>query len=409
MSEGQTVALTPKSFFEQALLNDPYPIYRRFLAEGPMHYVNYKNGAWAVFSHADCSTAIRDVRLTAKRTGLLLLTLPPERRDEFKELARLLGQWMLFIDAPEHTRLRKLMNKGFSPAIVESLRPQIERIVDRMLEPLARASEADLMQALAYPLPMRVIAEMLGVSDAMHHQLLEWTDAIARLFGASLQTPESVQPANDAVLKLTKFFRESVAERRKKKGDDLISLLLDIEEGGEVLTEEEVYAQCVMLLFGGHETTRNLVGNGMYTLLRHPAEMAELRENAGLIRSAVEELLRYESPVQYTGRMAKEELEICGVRLRAGDPILFILGAANRDPQQFRDADRLDLKRVSNPHLAFGAGAHFCIGNQLARPEGQVAILKLVERFPRMQLAPQSVEWVPNPVLRGLKALPVEL
>jgi cytochrome P450 len=409
MSEAQTVALTPKSLFGESLWNDPYPVYRRFLAEGPIHYVNYKNGGWAVFRHADCSTAIRDVRLSAKRTGLLLLTLPPERRDEFKELARLLGQWMLFIDAPEHTRLRKLMNKGFSPAIVESLRPQVERIVDRMLEPLVRASEADLMQAIAYPLPMRVIVEMLGVPDAMHDRLLEWTDAIARLFGASLQTPESVQPANDAVLKLTKFFRETARERRKKKGDDLISLLLDIEEGGEVLTEEEVYAQCVMLLFGGHETTRNLVGNGMYTLLRHPAEMAELRENAGLIRSAVEELLRYESPVQYTGRMAKEELEICGLRLRPGDPILFILGAANRDPQQFRDADRLDLKRVNNPHLAFGAGAHFCIGNQLARLEGQVAILKLVERFPRMQLAPQRVEWVPNPVLRGLKALPVEL
>ncbi len=145
----------------------------------------------------------------------------------------------------------------------------------------------------------------------------------------------------------------------------------------------------------------------MYTLLRHPAEMAELRENGGLIRSTVEELLRYESPVQYTGRMAKEELEICGVRLRPGDPVLFILGAANRDPQQFRDADRLDLKRANNPHLAFGAGAHFCIGNQLARLEGQVAILKLVQRFPRMRLAQQRVEWVPNPVLRGVKALPV--
>ena len=409
MSDARTAALTPKPFLGEALLNDPYPIYRRFLDEGPMHFVNYKNGAWAVFSHADCSTAIRDVRLSAKRTGLFLLTLPPERRDEFKELARLLAQWMLFIDAPDHTRLRKLMNKGFSPAIVESLRPRIERIVDRVLEPLVHSSEADLMPTIAYPLPMLVIAEMLGVPDAMHDRLLEWTDAIARFFGASLQTPETVQPANDAVLELTKFFRETVADRRKHKGGDLISLLLDIEEGGEVLTEEEVYAQCVMLLFGGHETTRNLVGNGMYTLLRHPAEMAELRENAGLIRSAVEELLRYESPVQYTGRMAKEELEICGVRLRPGDPVLFILGAANRDPQQFRDADRLDLKRANNPHLAFGAGAHFCIGNQLARLEGQVAILKLVQRFPRLHLAQQSVEWVPNPVLRGLKALPVAL
>jgi cytochrome P450 len=409
MSETRTGALTPKALFGEVLLSDPYPIYRRFLSEGPIHYVNYKNGAWAVFSHADCSTAIRDVRLSAKRTGLYLLTLPAERRDEFKELARLLGQWMLFIDAPEHTRLRKLMNKGFSPASVESLRPEIERIVDGLLEPLVHASEANLMPAIAYPLPMRVIAEMLGVPDGMHDRLLEWTDAIARFFGTSLQTPESVQPANDAVAQLTNFFREAVTERRKKKGHDLISLLLDIEEGGEVLTEEEVYAQCVMLLFGGHETTRNLVGNGMYTLLRHPREMAELRENAGLIRSAVEELLRYESPVQYTGRMAKAELEVCGVRLDPGDPILFILGAANRDPQQFPDTDSLDLKRVQNAHLAFGAGAHFCIGNQLARLEGQVAILKLVERFPRMRLAENRVEWVPNPVLRGLKALPVAL
>ncbi len=259
MSEAQTAALAPKPFLGEALLHDPYPIYRRFLDEGPMHFVNYKNGAWAIFSHADCSTAIRDVRLSAKRTGLFLLTLPPERRDEFQELGRLLGQWMLFIDAPEHTRLRKLMNKGFSPAIVESLRPQIERIVDRMLERLVHTSEADLMRAIAYPLPMHVIAAMLGVPEAMHDRLLEWTDAIARFFGASLQTPETVQPANDAVLQLTNFFRETAAERRKHKGSDLISLLLDIEEGGEVLTEEEVYAQCVMLLFGGHETTRNLL------------------------------------------------------------------------------------------------------------------------------------------------------
>ena len=244
----------------------------------------------------------------------------------------------------------------------------------------------------------------------MSDQLLKWTDVIARFLGAPNQhAVETLRPVQKAVQELTQFFRQAVAERRNQKGNDLISLLLDIEEDGDVLTEEEVHAQCVMLLFGGHETTRNLVGNGMFTLLRHPEEMVELRENPGLIRSAVEELLRYESPVQYTTRMAKEQLEICGVRLRKGEPILCILGAANRDVSQFRDPDLLDLKRVSNPHLAFGAGAHFCIGNQLARLEGQVAILKLLQRFPRMQLARQRVEWVPNAVLRGLKALPVAL
>ena len=399
-----------KRLFEDGFVEDPYPSYRRFLDAGPIHYVNYRQGTWAIFSHADCSTAIRDVRLTAKRTATFLLMLAPEQRAEFAELARVLGLWMLFIDAPEHTRLRKLMNLGFSPAVVESLRPQVEAIVNGMLEPLLQASEVDLMQAVAYPLPMLVIAGMLGIPHTMHDRLLEWTDAIARFFGVPYQqTQGTLRPAQNAVLELTQFFREATEDRRKQKGNDLISLLLDIESDGDVLTEEEVHAQCIMLLFGGHETTRNLLGNGMYTLLRQPGGLEELRDNPGLIRSAVEELLRYESPVQYTARMAKEDLEICGVRLHTGEQVLFMLGAANRDAAQFREPDRLNLKRVSNPHLAFGAGAHFCIGNQLARLEGQVAILKLLQRFPRMRLAQKSVEWLPNTVLRGLKALPVAL
>jgi len=410
MAEAQTSVLAAKTLFGERLLEDPYPSYRRLLDEGPVHYVNYKGGTWAIFGHAECSAAIRDARLTAKRTAIFLYTLPEEQRAEFTELARLLGMWMLFIDAPEHTRLRKLMNKGFSPAVVESLRPRVEAIVARMLEPLAQASEAELMQAIAYPLPMRVIAEMLGVPDAMHSQLLAWTDEIARFFGIpGQQTLATMRPAQHAVLQLTEFFRGAAEGRRKRKGADLVSLLLAIEEDGEVLTEEEVYAQCVMLLFGGHETTRNLVGNGMLTLLRHPAAMAELRQNPALIRAAVEELLRYESPVQYTARMAKEELELCGVHLRAGEPLLFMLGAANRDARMFKDPDRLELGRVSNPHLSFGAGAHFCIGNQLARLEAQVAILQLVQRFPRMRLAQEKADWVPNPILRGLKSLPVTM
>lgn len=407
MAEAQTVPVTPKPLFVDGFLHDPYPIYRQFLQKGPIHFVDYKRGMWAVFSYADCSTAIRDSRLSAKRTGMLLLTLPKDYRARFAALSGMLGLWMLFMDAPEHSRLRKLMNKGFSPAIVESLRSHIESIVDRMLEPIRHVSEVDLLQELAYPLPMRVIAEMLGVPDAMRDQLLDWTDAIASCLGRPHHTLEDLQPAQDAVLALTEFFRGVVADRRKQRGHDLISLLLDIEEDGEVLTEEELYAQCVMLLFGGHETTRNLIGNGTYTLLRHPEAMAELRENPGLIRSAIEELLRYESPVQYTSRVAKEEMDICGIRLRQGEPITFLFGAANRDPDQFKDPDRLDLKRMNNPHLSFGAGAHFCIGNQLARLEGQVAILKSIQHFPRMRLAQQHVEWVPNFALRGLKALPV--
>jgi cytochrome P450 len=363
---------------------------------------------WAVFNHADCSAATRDPRLSAKRTGRLLFTLPEEQQAEFKELARMMGQWMIFMDAPEHTRLRKLMNKGFSPAVAEGLRPQIEAVVDVMLEPLARGGEADLMQAIAYPMPVRVIAEMLGVPESLHGRFINWSEAIANFMGNPNRTAEHARAAQEAVFALTEFFRQAVAERRRNKGGDLISLLIGIEADGEVLTEEELYAQCVMLLFAGHETTRNLIGNGMCSLLQKPEKMRELRDNPEIIRTAVEELLRYESPIQYTARIVKNEVEICGVLLRRGQTILCMLGAANRDAQQFSEPDSLNLKRANNQHLAFGAGAHFCIGNQLARLEGQAAILRMVQRFPEMRLRVQP-EWAPNFGFRGLQALSVAL
>jgi cytochrome P450 len=218
---------------------------------------------------------------------------------------------------------------------------------------------------------------------------------------------EHAGAAQEALIELTDFFRKTVAERRRNKGNDLISLLIDIEEEGEVLTEEELYAQCIALLFAGHETTRNLIGNGIYTLLQHPQETAELREKPEMIRSAVEELLRYESPVQFTARVLKEDIEVCGQKIRKGWTVLCMLGAANRDPKQFKDPNRLDLKRLNNQHLAFSAGLHFCIGAQLARLEGQIALLSLVQRFPEMKLTGPRPEWASTFGLRGLKSLAV--
>jgi cytochrome P450 len=249
---------------------------------------------------------------------------------------------------------------------------------------------------------------LLNVPESQHQQFVRWSNAVAKLFGNPYRTVDDLVAAQQAIHGLTSYFREAVATRRNQKGNDLISLLLEIEEDGDVLTEEELYAQCVMLLFGGHETTRNLIGNGMYTLLRHPKQAAELRDNPELVRSAVEELLRYESPVQYTGRMVLEDFEFCGIPARRGQEIIFMLGAANRDGNQFKDPDRLDLKRAKNPHLAFGAGAHFCIGNQLARLEGQVAILKILQAFPQMRSVSAEAEWLPNFSFRGLKTLLVE-
>jgi len=402
-------ARVKKPLFTDGFREDPYPTYGRFLGEPRIHYVDWGPGMWAIFNYADCSSALKDPRLSAKRTGSLLLSLPPEKREEFTELARTLGLWMLFMDAPEHSRLRKLMNKGFSPSGMESLRSRIDQIVDRMIEPLRHIPEADLMHEIAHPMPVRVIAELLGIPDSMQTQLVQWSDSIATFFGNPRRTLEDIVAAQRAVVALTGYFRDEVGRRRLQKGNDLISLLLEIEEDGEVLTEEELHAQCVMLLFGGHETTRNLIGNGMYALLTHPEKLSELRARPEIVRSAVEELLRYESPVQYTGRMAREEMDLWGENVLPGEMIAIMLGAANRDPKQFEDAGVLILDRRNNAHLAFGAGAHFCIGNQLARLEGQAAILRLSQSFPRMQLSAQHPEWSPNVGLRGLRSLPVYL
>lgn len=400
-----------KVVFSDEVLQDPYPTYARLHEEGPLHYLDVggKWAVWSVFSHAECSSIAKDPRCSAKRAQQMLLPLPLSRQSEFSELARMLSLWLIFMDPPEHTRLRKLLNKGFSPSVVDSLRPQVEDIVERMLKPLERGSEVELMRQFANPLPVRIILEMLGIPQELHAAFVDWSRAIAVFRGSPDRTVEQARAAQDALIALTDFFRKTVAERRRNKGNDLISLLIDIEEEGEVLTEEELYAQCTALLFAGHETTRNLIGNGMYTLLRNPREAVELRDNPEMIRSAVEELLRYESPVQFTARVLKEDIEICGQHIPKKWTILCMLGAANRDPKQFEEPNQLNLKRLNNQHLAFSAGPHFCIGSQLARLEAQVALSNLLRRFPEMKLIGPRPEWASTFGLRGLKGLPVTL
>jgi hypothetical protein len=400
-----------KVVFSDEFLQDPYPTYARLHEEGPLHFldVGSKWGVWSIVSHAECSSIAKDPRLSAKRAQQLITLLPVNRQAEFKELARMFSLWMIFMDPPEHTRLRKLLNKGFSPAAIDGLRPQVEAIVDRMLTPLQPGSEVDLMSEFANPMPVRIILEMLGIPQELSETFGEWSRAIAVFRGSPDRTVEHAQAAQDALIGLTDFFRETVADRRRNKGNDLISLLIDIEEEGEVLTEEELYAQCIALLFAGHETTRNLIGNGMYTLLKHPQETAELRENPDMIRTTVEEILRLESPVQMTARVLKDEMEVCGQRIPKGWTILCMLGAANRDPKQFKEPNQVNLKRLNNQHLAFSAGPHFCIGSQLARLEGQVSLMNLVRRFPKMKLAGPRPEWASTFGLRGLKSLQVTL
>ena len=403
-----SIASIKKAVFSDEILQDPYPTYARLHEEGPLHYIEVgKWAVWSIVSHAECASIAKDPRLSAKRAKQMLLPLPISRQSEFSELARMLGLWLIFMDPPEHTRLRKLLNKGFSAAAVEGLRPQAEAIVDQMLAPLKHGSEVELMREFANPMPVRIISELLGVPQALHGTFVNASRAIAVFRGNPNRTVEEARAAQDALIELTEFFRKTVAERRRNKGNDLISLLIDIEEEGEVLTEEELYAQCIALLFAGHETTRNLIGNGMYTLLQNPQQTAELREKPEMIRSAVEELLRFESPVQFTARVLKEDIEICGQPIRKGWTVQCMLGAANRDPKQFKEPNQLDLKRLNNQHLAFSAGLHFCIGAQLARLEGQIALLNLVQRFPQMKLAGPRPEWASTFGFRGLNSLSV--
>jgi cytochrome P450 len=385
-------------------------MYARMHEGGPLHLldVDGKWAAWAIFGHAECASVAKDPRLTAKRGQQMLALLPPEAQAEFSELARMLNLWLIFMDAPEHTRLRKLLNKGFSPQAVDALKPKVEAVVEQMLGPLRSGATVDLMTVFANPMPVRIITEMMGIPEDLSEIFANWSRAIAIFRGSPDRSLEHARAAQNAMIAMTDYFRVTVAERRKNKGNDLISLLIDIEEDGDALTEEELYAQCIALLFAGHETTRNLIGNGMYTLLKHPEQTAELREKPEMIRSAVEELLRFESPVQLTARVLKEDIEVCGQKIPKRWSILCMLGAANRDPRQFKEPDRLDLKRLNNQHLAFSAGPHFCIGNQLARLEGQVALLNLVQRFPKMKLA-ENPEWADTFGFRGLKTLVVTL
>ena len=316
---------------------------------------------------------------------------------------------MLFRDPPDHTRLRALVSRAFTPRVVEAMRPHIQEIVDGLLDRVEGARGMDVIEDLAYPLPVTVICEMLGVPTADQDVFKQWSADIARSLDASILPAGSEvitrgQEAGDA---LREYFRSLIVVRRKSPQPDLLSALIAAEEQGDKLSEPELVATCVLLLIAGHETTVNLIGNGLLALLRHPAELRALADDPALIQTGVEELLRYDGPVQRTGRMTMADVEIGGRQIPKGSIVAAVIGAANRDPAHFADPDRLDVARRENRHIAFGFGIHFCLGAPLARIEGQVAIGTLLHRMPALKLVSDTPEWRESSVLRGLKTLPV--
>ena len=382
-------------------LANPYPTYQRLRAEDPVHHSPLD--FWVLTRYEDVAAVLRDPRFIKE-------PLAPFVAARFGvAVPSGVGLSMLDRDPPDHTRLRSLVSKAFTPRVVEGLRPRIQRIVDDLIARAEAAGSMDLIEEFAYPIPVNVICEMLGVPVEDHERFRGWSLDIARGLDSILLPPESEVPRRSGAARhaIGEYFRELIAERRASPRGDLLSALIAAEEAGDKLSEDELLATCILLLIAGHETTVNLIGNGTLALLRHPAELRRLRETPGLIASAVEELLRYDGPVQRTARIPSTDVTIGGRTIGKGEMVMPFIAAADRDPAQFPDPDRLDLARADNRHIAFGWGIHFCLGAPLARVEGQIAIGTLARRLPNLALATDKLEYRPSLTLRGLKTLPV--
>jgi pimeloyl-[acyl-carrier protein] synthase len=387
---------------DPAFVADPYPTYRRLLAEDPVHHSPM--GFWVLTRYEDVVAALRDPRLAKEAIAAFVAArfgapVPPA-----------MGLSMLDRDPPDHTRLRSLVSKAFTPRVVDGLRPRVQQIVDGLLEGVRDAGAMDLIEEFAYPIPVNVICEMLGVPVEDHERFKGWSLDIARGLDSILLPTDSEVPKRSAAARtgLAEYFRELIARRRAAPRADLLSGLIAAEEAGDKLSENELLATCILLLIAGHETTVNLIGNGTLALLRHPDQLRRLRDNPALIGSAIEELLRFDGPVQRTARIPSEDVVIDGRKIPKGEMVMPFIGAADRDPAQFPDPDRLDIGRTDNRHIAFGWGIHFCLGAPLARVEGQIAINTLVQRFPQLALATETPEFRESLTLRGLKSLPVK-
>ena len=383
---------------------DPYPFYHRLRAFEPVHKLPFD--VWLVSSHEHVSQILRDGRFSSDERNATLQAISAYDADG--AFNRVFETMLVFRDEPDHKRLRDLVQKAFTRKVVENLRPRIESLVAELTSGLQERGGGDLISEFAYPLPVIVICELLGVPVEDRDRFQHWARDFATRFEVQLlRTPESEQRGDAATGKLLEYFEGLLESKRSAPQDDVMSSLVNVEDRGDRLTHDEVLATCLLLLLAGHETTANLLGNGVLALLRHRDQWQRLVDEPELVRPAVEELLRYDSPVQVIERIALEELSVGGQTISSGDQLGIMLGAANRDPQRFPDPDRLDIGRNDEPLISFGAGVHFCLGAPLARLEARIAIDSLVRTFPNLQLATDEPKWRPSFVLRGLEELPV--
>jgi cytochrome P450 len=398
---------TAPPLFSPGFLRNPYPTYQQHLAGPALQRLQIRSDVWAVFRYEACVSLLRDSRMSSVRPPHAMVVVPDDERAEFADFIRHAQRWLLFLDAPAHTRLRKLMNRGFAPLTVAKLRPRVAAAVDELLAKAHGGAHFDVIGDFAYPLPVRIISELLGLPESLYDRCIALSTDIANWLGNLRRIPEDARRAGAAVEELTGYFDAVIRERRDTEHEDLLHLLLDIARTEPGITVEDVHAQCVLLLVAGHETTRNLIGNAIYSLLTHPAELRAVQANLELVPAVVEETLRFESPVQAFGRSTSCDLEIDGAQVPAGSSITIVIGAAHRDPRQFENPEVFDIHRKRNRHIAFGGDAHVCLGSTLARLEGQLAIEAIAQRFPHLRQVDEVADWGTNFAFRGLRSLRV--
>jgi cytochrome P450 len=388
---------------------DPFPVYARMREADPICYhmgITGENPLWFITRYEDVQTVLRDHKRFVKswrntRTPAELAQLPPE-----SELTQLLDQHMLNTDGEDHTRLRALVNKVFTTRIVNAQRQQIRSIADALIDKVEARGQMDLIDEYAFPLPIVVIAQILGIPPEDRDQFRAWSNA----FVAPSLNEEEWQRAAVLLQQFVDYLRAIFQERRQHPRDDLITGLLQAEGAGDKLSERELFAMVILLITAGHETTVNLIGNSIFSLLQHPEQMAQLKDDPSLINAAVEEFLRYAGPVERaTMRFAAQDTDLGGHTIRRGDTIVPVLMSANRDERIFADADQLDITRQHNKHIGFGFGVHYCVGAPLARMEGAIAINTLLRRLPDLRLAvpPETLAWTTVPLFHGMKHMPV--
>ncbi|HVE82316.1 MAG TPA: cytochrome P450 [Myxococcales bacterium] len=390
----------------------PYPRWARLRASDPVHW-HERAEVWVLTRHADISRALRDRRLGNQYLHKLFEKLAPQAQERFAPMQRSLQLWLLYRDPPDHTRVRSLLAQAFTHKVLQGMRPAIEETVGELLDKVApRGGRMELIEDLAYPLPIIVTAALLGAPAGEREQFKHWADELARLLGHHRADEAKAEAAFAVWGEMNEYFRRLADERRREPRNDLISAMVAAEEQGSRLTPEELLSSCAAVLYAGSETTTHLIANSVLALLAHPEQRAWLQEDlAGRMEGAVEEFLRYDAPTQAATRIATEDLEVGGKPIRKGQGVIAMLGAANRDPEVFARPDDLLLSRSreENPHLAFSLGPHYCLGAPLARLEGQVALAALLSRFPHLRCGADRLEWLRNPTIRGVNALPLEL